>query len=133
MSRFFSVVIPVVLTVLAGSAEAGNPVKVTHEGWTVTADGEQNVLSIEHDSLGAVMKDIRLNLPGERHLLPLKNWSVEKKGQQQLSMRTVEPRTGWLFELGKNELKIFCTLTTAVLTAEVPASKDRVVARILDP
>jgi len=133
MGRFFSVVIAVVLTVAAGSAEAGNPVTVASDGWTITADGEQGVLSITHDNLGTVMKDARLNLQGEHGLRQLKNWSVEKQGEHQLSIRTAKPPTGWLFELGQNTLKVSSTSLGAVLTAKAPASTDRVVARVLDP
>jgi len=133
MGKFFSVVIAVVLAVAAASAQTGNPVSVASDGWTVTADGEQAVLTITHDSLGTVMKDARLNLQGEHGLRPLKNWSVEKQGQHQLSIRTAQPPTGWLIELGPNILRISSTSTGAVLTAKAPASTDRVVARVLDP
>lgn len=78
MSRFFSVAISVVLTVAEGSAEVGTPVTVTSEGWTVTADGEQGVLSITRDNLGTLMKGVRLNLQGEHGPRQLNNWSVEK-------------------------------------------------------
>jgi hypothetical protein len=121
------------MTVAAGAAQTGNPVSVTSAGWTVAADGEQGVLSITHDKLGTVMKDARLNLQDEHGLRPLKNWSVEKQGEHELSIRTAQPPTGWLFELGQNTLKISSTSTGAVLTAKAPASADRAVARVLDP
>ena len=136
MGRFLAVLILAVLSPLGGtaaSAETGNPVSVSSDGWTVTADPEQGVLSIAHAKLGTVLKDVRLNLQGEHGLIPLKDWSVEKQGRHQLSVRTSEPRTAWLLELSPNTLKISSTSTGAVLTAKVPAAPDRVVARVLDP
>ncbi len=133
MGRFFSLVISIVLTVAAGLAETQNPLTITSEGWTVTADGDHSVLSITHDNLGTLMKDVRLSLQGEHSARLLKNWSVEKNGQHQLSVRTAQPQTAWLFELGPNTLKISSTSTGALLTAGVPVSTDRVVARVLDP
>jgi hypothetical protein len=93
---------------------------------------DQSVLSITHDNLGTVIKNVRLNLQGERDLLRLKSWSVERKAEDQLSIITAQPQTAWLFELGTNMLKISSTSADAVLTAEAPASPDRVVARLLD-
>jgi hypothetical protein len=136
MSRFLAVVVVAVLIPQVGtaaSAATGDPVSISSGGWIVTADGEQGVLSIAHTRLGTVLKDAQLNLQGEHGLIPLKDWSVEKQGQQRLSVRTSEPRTAWLLELGPNTLKISSTSANAVLTAQVPASPDRVVARILDP
>ena len=133
MSKLSSAVVLVVLAVAVGPARAANPVTVSSEGWTVTADGEQAVLTVTHDKLGTVMKNVRLNLQAHAGLRPLKDWSVEKEGERQLSLRTVEPRTAWAIELRQNTLKISSTSMDAVLTAEVPAPADRVVARVLDP
>jgi hypothetical protein len=132
MGRFFAALVSIILTVAAASSQTVGSVSVSHDGWTVTADAERNVLSIMHEKLGAVMKDARLNLEGERGLRPLDRWSAEKKAENQLSVKTVEPRTAWLVELGPNVLKISSTSAQAVVTAQVPASADRIVARLLD-
>jgi hypothetical protein len=132
MSRFFSVMIMVALAAATTSARPPSPVSVSGSGWTVMADVDQSVLSITHDNLGTVIKNVRLNLQGERDLLRLKSWSVERKAEDQLSIITAQPQTAWLFELGPNMLKISSTAADAVLTAEAPASPDRVVARLLD-
>ena len=121
------------MAVGSGWAQAGNQVSVTQDGWTVSADGEHGKLTVTHETLGTVLEDVRLNLQGERGLSPLKNWSVAKKGETQLSIRTAAPVTGWLVELGPNTLKFSSTTAEAELTAQAPASKDRIVARLLDP
>jgi len=133
MRRFFSLMISISLIAAAGAAKAENLVTVSSEGWSVTLDEEKHNLSISHETLGTVLTDVGVNLRGERGLNPLTNWSVEKKGQDQLSIRTAKPTTGWLIELGPNTLKISSTSTDAVLTAKAPAATDRIVARLLDP
>jgi hypothetical protein len=62
-----------------GKAPAsGSAVSVASCGWTVTANGEQGIISIEHDSLGIVLKDMRLNINDGQGLTALKGWSAEK-------------------------------------------------------
>jgi hypothetical protein len=117
-----------------GKAPAsGSAVSVTSSGWTITANGEQGLISIEHDSLGIVLKDIRLNINNGQGITALKGWSAEKSGERQLSVGTVQPVTSWVFGLDQNNVTISCTSAQMVLTAEAPASVDRVVARVLDP
>jgi hypothetical protein len=133
MRRILPVWIAVVLSVTAWTAKAETRVTVSSDGWTISAVGDESLLSVAHDGLGTVVKNVRLNLRSQRGLLPLKNWSVEKTGEHQLSIRTIQPSTGWRFEMGGNTLKISSTSTSAVLTAAAPAPRDRVVARLLDP
>ena len=64
---------------------------------------------------------------------PLKGWSAIRKGEHQLAVQTEKPGSAWIFELNRNNLIISCTSTDMVLTAEAPASVDRVVARLADP
>jgi hypothetical protein len=133
MRRFFSLVLSFSLMAVAGAAKAENLVTVTSEGWSVTLDKQHHTLSIAHETLGTVLTDVRLNLRTERGLNRLTNWSVERKGEDQLSIRTAKPPTGWLIELAPNALKISSTSTEGVLTAKAPAPTDRIVARVLDP
>ena len=111
MGKYSGLLIAFLLSVSAGWTQTANSISVSGDGWMLTADAEQGVLSIAHDNLGTMMKDVRLNLQGEHGLLPLESWSVEKQGENQLFIRTVNPPTGWLFELGSNELKISSTVT----------------------
>jgi Melibiase/Alpha galactosidase C-terminal beta sandwich domain len=120
----------VVLAVAHANAAAGDPVTLTHEGWTVTADG--GLLAIAHDRLGPLVQNARLNVRDERGLHSWTSWSAEPSGDGQLLLRTAEPSTTWQIDLGTNTLTISSTSTRAVLTGEAPAGSDRVVARLLD-
>jgi hypothetical protein len=122
-----------VLATAAAAARPAAPVSVSSHGWTVAADADRCVLTVTYANLGPVVEDARLNLQGEAGLRRLQSCSVEKKSDGQLSILTAEPQTAWLFELSPNLLKVSSTSTDAVLTAQAPASKDRLVARLLDP
>jgi hypothetical protein len=111
---------------------AVNQISIASDGCTVNADGDQAVVSITCDNLGNLLEEVRLNLQSDHGLRPLKKWSVEKKGAHQLSIRTAQPQTVWLFDLGPETLKISSTSTAAVLTADVPAPSNRIPVRILD-
>ena len=129
--------VPVALIAIIVTAPAifgaGAPVTVESNGWTVTAAGAQGVLSVSHDGLGNLLQSVRLNLQGEPALISLRNWSSEKQGESQLLIRTTEPRTAWILDLGSEALRISCTSDEAVLTAEATAPPGRIVARLLDP
>ena len=133
MLRLNLIVIAVVMGLTAGAANAGDVISTASDGWTVSADVKQNLIVVAHDRLGTAMKEVRLNLQSGRGLLQLKDWSVEKKGPRQLSVKTAQPRTAWLFEIEPNSLKVSTTSAGAVLTADVPFSADRMLARLMDP
>ena len=105
---------------------------ISRDGWTITADPAASVLSISHDKLGPVMKHVQINLREAGEWRELAGWSVQRNGQSGLMLRTAEPRTAWLFELGPNTLKISSTSASGAVTAELPASIDRLPVRLLD-
>ncbi len=79
------------------------------------------------------MKDVRLNLLDERGLAPLKNWSIEKKGQNQLFIRTAKPITGWQVELGPNTLKLSSTTASDLLDLTIPVPGENYSLFLYDP
>ncbi|MGD0009958.1 MAG: alpha-galactosidase [Terriglobia bacterium] len=133
MKSIYLAIAGMLLILPAVRAELGGPITLSGNGWTVTADSKQEVLSVGHEGLGVVLQKVRLNLRGEHGLERLKGWSVETKGEKGLSIRTSEPRTLWHFELSAETLQISATSAEGVLTAEAPASDSRIVARLLDP
>jgi hypothetical protein len=133
MRKYFTVAMWIVLSFTSGWAQSGRTISITSDGWTVIAMVEQSTLTIRHDKLGTVLRDVRLNLKNESGLRQLRNWTVETQGRHQLSIQTTEPSTRWLVDLGSNTLKISSTSGHAILTSIAPASSDRIVARLLDP
>jgi hypothetical protein len=131
--RFLSAAFFLVLTAASAPAQSANTVSVRSDGWTVTADTQQAVLTVAHDKLGTVLKDARLNLLGVSGLRGLESWSAEKIDGKQLSIKTEQPRTAWLFKLSPNTLELSSTSAEAVITAQAPATADRIVARLMDP
>jgi len=135
MVRSFLTVVSVLMMVAGSSAKADEPVVIASLGWSVTADRERGVLSIAQENLGLVLQDVRINVQNddEHGLVPLTDWSVERGGQSVLTLHTVHPITAWIFEISQNGVKISCTSTTAVLTAQAVAPLNRIPVRTLDP
>jgi hypothetical protein len=121
------------ILVAAGKAHAAAPPAISNQGWTITADQQRSVLSISQQDLGIVLQDVRMNLADQNGVLPLTGWSVEQTSQSQLTIHTAHPMTAWNFGISRNMLKISSTATNAVLTAEAPATPNRIPARVLDP
>jgi len=132
MSRYFPLLVSAALAAAGAAAEAGPPLTLTHDGWTVTADGDRGLLAVSQDRLGPVLQNVRLELRGEHGLRPWASFSAEGKGGRQLHLRTTAPTTAWVIEPGPDFLRVSCTSTRAALTAEAPAPPERLVARLLD-
>ena len=130
---FSSILIGLIQVSAAYQAATKNPVTLSGSGWTITANPEMGVLSLTHDSLGLVMKEIQLKLKTKQGMSPVKGWSAMKKGDRQLAVQTEKPGSAWIFELNQNNLIISCTSSDMVLKAKAPASVDRVAARLADP
>ena len=133
MGRVFVAMLGMFFTVQAAWAFSNAPVTVSSNGWTVTADRNQGVLSVSRENLGTILKAVRLNLQGEHRLIWLKNFAAEQQGESRLFIRTTEPPTAWDLELGAEALRISSTSAEGVLTAQAPAPPDRIVARLMDP
>lgn len=119
------------LTPVCGQTE--HLVTVANNGWTVTVDTENSALTVSRNNLGTVLKDVQLNLGSGQRLRSPKGWSVEKKGDREITILTSEPRTVWVLELDPQALNISTTTAEGVVTAKAPASAERIVARLLDP
>jgi hypothetical protein len=132
MSRVFLFILLIALST-AVRAKSTNLATATGNAWTVTADGEREVVSIRYGALGTVLERVRLNVHTPRGAQRLKVWSVEKPREDELSIRTLNPRTAWLVKLSPNMLEISSTSAQGFLTAEALASPDRIEARLLDP
>jgi hypothetical protein len=114
----------------AAKAPAAPPVVLAREGWTVTADADQGLITVANDRLGPVLEKVRLGAAGVR---PWTSFSVEAEGPGKLRIRTTAPISAWRFETDGDALRIATTARGAALTGEAPAPADRIVARLLDP
>ncbi len=142
MKRFYTFISMILYTIILMGQDPVNkiykastkdPVTVFCSGWTILVNPELEILSLANDSLGLVIKDIRLNVKNKQGLYPVKDWIAEKKAEKQLTVQTLQPFSAWIFELNPNNVVISSTSSEMVLTAAAPASNERVVARLLDP
>ena len=132
MGKHSPATIPCFVIFLAMSAMAAQSTGIPGEGWTVSVDA-QGILGVSHDRLGPVMNKVRLQLQDGDKLIALKNWTAERREPDQLLLRSTESATTWNFQLMPNALKISCTSSNGYLTAQVPAPRERIPARIMDP
>jgi len=133
---FFSAQTDILFTAKGITTETTNPkdqVSISANGWTLIASGKEGLQSISYKTLGIIMKDIHLSLQGENELHHFGSFFVQKKDSNQLSVRTTNPQTEWMFILRLNTLEISCTSLKGILIGNAPASSNRIIARLLDP
>ncbi len=132
-NKGIKILIWTLLTVVIFTAEAyGESHRVLRNNWSIIADSEQAVLTIEYQGLGVVVKNVHLNLRQDHELQLLSNWKV-KKSKNKISVNTTEPATNWQFSIRNNVLNVSCSSDKGFITAVAPANKDRIPARIADP
>jgi hypothetical protein len=129
MQRWLQIAVSAFFIVAANHAHGAAPVAIHNQGWTITADQDRSVLSISQQELGMILKDVRISVGDQ----PLSGWSAEQTSQWQLTIHTAHPMTAWSFDVSHNMLKISSTATNGLLTAQAPASSNRIPARVLDP
>lgn len=140
------------LTRLA-AAESNDPTLMC-EGWTIEAHSDRGRLTIKHERLGTILREVRLNLEADGVALEPKEWSIEiagpkvaasssvperkqgtgeGSGASRLFVRTVTPASTWCFEPTRDRLVISSTAPGAVLSGQAPVSATRGLVRLLDP
>jgi len=102
-------------------------------GWTIAVDAGHGCLTIQHERLGTLLREVRLNVDTAGSLTQLNRMSVEASGPSRLVVRTAQPATLWAFDPTTNCLRISSTAPGAVITAQAPVSPVRRLARLLDP
>jgi hypothetical protein len=122
-----------VLVVAPVDSRAGDPVTLTRDGWTVTADEAGATLSIAHERLGPLVENARLGTEDDVGTPSWTSWSVAAGPEGELTLQTGPSSTTWTLAPGPDTLIISSTSTRAVLAGEAPVGNDRVVARLLDP
>ena len=122
------------VAVFAGTllAQANGPETASGYGWNVTGDAQQETIRVEHEGLGTVIENLHLSLSQSGAITPLHGWKLGRGASNQLTIETAAPQTSWRFEVDDGSLTVSCTDTNALVTATVPASKDRTVARLID-
>jgi hypothetical protein len=114
-------------------ALSDNSVTLSGSGWTISADPGTGSLILYQDRLGVVLKAITLNAKIKDDIRQLREWTGVKNSEGQLVIKTEHPASFWTFEINNNNFLISSSSADMFITAEAPASADRVVSRLLDP
>ncbi|MCK4321126.1 alpha-galactosidase [candidate division WOR-3 bacterium] len=105
-------------------------IQYSHEGWNVLVNARREFITIKHDDLGIVLKDIHLNLRKDAELFKLSGWDV-KKNKDILTITTTEPEgTQWEFKITKEGVAIKSSAINGIITCIAPASGGRIPARV---
>src|SRR5437763_7359136 len=96
-------------------AAAQSPVQFARDGWTVKADPATSELAISHEGLGPVLEHVRLGSNAVKRATGMQTWSAERVGDDELLVRTQNPRGAWVFKCSANELRISTTSSDAFL------------------
>src|ERR1019366_10085522 len=73
-------------------------VRISSEGWTISADPDACSLVVAHDHLGPVLTLVRLNIQTGQGLVPAQSWTVASNDQGGLLITTVQPQCMWRLE-----------------------------------
>ena len=109
-----------------------NSVIVAYAGWTITADAIKGTINIDYDSLSILLQHMRLNIENNQQLVSLNRWMAEKTSQQQLAIKVTQPSCAMLFCLNEHNLTVSSSSAKLILTAEAPATIDRIIANVID-
>lgn len=108
----------------------GRAIPYSNEGWSITADVRRETITIKHEDLGIVLKDIQLNLRKDGEFFELSGWDV-KRDESILTITTKEPDiTTWEFKITKEGVDISSSANRGIITGIAPAGGGRIPARV---
>jgi len=103
---------------------------LNRDGWTIVPDVKKEVLSISHEDLGLLVKDVRLALREKNKLSSLSKWSVKTEGDELIIITRYPESCTWKFKISKEGVDISCSAPNAVLQGIAPASENRIPVRV---
>jgi melibiase-like protein/alpha galactosidase C-like protein len=118
---------------IAATSRSEALVSLSAEGWSVTANPDRGVFSISHEVLGTLLEDAFFEVRDSGGTHTIRRWTAAQGAPNQLMLRSVEFRTGYVIELRRDVLIISSTSRTSTLRAAVPVSQSFIQARLLDP
>ncbi len=104
--------------------------RLSRNGWEVVPDVKNELLTISHEKLGVIIKDIQLALKGDDSMDILSNWTVKKQKDGMVISTKKPSNTEWIFKTSEKALDISCSSDNAVLCSLAPASEGRMPARV---
>ena len=110
---------------------SADPVRVSSGDWVFSADGAKETFSVEVGKLGMLLEAGKLWVRDGGKLQAARGWKVRANGGL-LEIQTSSPRMEWKIGGSGDVLKISATDYGSVVTADAPATVDRIPARLLD-
>jgi hypothetical protein len=108
--------------VVSAAADDASLTGVSGHGWTVTADGRVETITVSNGSLGTVIEEAHLLVLDGGERKALHGWKVRRETSDQITIETHEPQTFWRIKLTDGLLVISSTVSDGLLTATAPIS-----------
>ena len=100
------------------------------DGWSIETDAKNEALTISHEKLGVLLKNVQLTLKKTEGISSLSEWAVKSK-KESLTITTKNPEsTSWKFEASQEKLDLSCSVAGALLLGAAPAAENRIPARM---
>jgi hypothetical protein len=93
MTRLLALPIAIGTALAASTAQTSGP-------WTISEDQARGTLTISHVTLGALLRDVHLNVREGGRLHRLEHWTPAQGNATTWIVRTAQPRTAWQVEMG---------------------------------
>jgi hypothetical protein len=101
----------------------------SQQGWRIETDVKRESLTVTHEDLGIVLKDVQLGLKEGQSFSSLSHWTVQSEDDV-LVITTEEPEITWKFKLSEKGITISCPAETAFLKGIAPADEERIPVRV---
>ena len=101
----------------------------SQDGWQIKTNAKEESLTVIHEDLGVVFKDIQLGLKEHQSFSRLSRWSVRSEDDD-LVIITEEPETTWKFSLSEKGVHISCSDESAFMNGIAPAGEERIPVRV---
>jgi len=104
--------------------------QLSDNGWEIKVDEKKETITIVHQKLDTILDTIRLGLNTDNTIEYCSQWE-SKIGQNVITVTAMQPqKTTWEFHTEDTILQIKCSTLNGRLTAQAPADKNRIPARI---
>lgn len=130
LKRYLSTSCLAIIAIGLLSTCASKPLVFNQNGWNIEIDKKNEFLTVNHNDLGLVIKNIRLGFAENNFFSGHSKWRV-KSEKEELIITANDPEIiTWRFVIAKERIGISCSADNARLQGTTPAPESRIPARV---
>ena len=100
--------------------------------WTITADPQQEIISVQNDDLGIICKDLQLHLKTTQGLMGLRDWRIKNTANKIVIRAALPELVEVEFTVAADTIKIHSSQSNVVFTGIAAAPASRFPARLAE-